>query len=123
MSIAAWIVSGLLAALYLYAGLTKIATPRAKLVENPQMAWTNDFGANAIKGIGAAEVLGAIGLIVPWLTGIAPFLTPVAAVGLAIIQIGALITHTRRGERQPLPINAVLLVLAAFVAVVRFSQL
>ena len=61
--------------------------------------------------------------MVPWLTGIASFLTPVAAVGLAVIQIGAIITHTRRGERQPLPMNVVLVLLAAFVAAVRFPQL
>lgn len=123
MDIVIWVVSGLLAALYLLVGIGKIRTPKDELAADPRMAWTNDFSASAVKGIGTAEVLGAIGLVVPWLTGIAPVLTPIAAVGLAVIQLGAIITHARRGERQPLPVNAILLVLAAFVAVVRFTQL
>lgn len=120
MDVALWIVSGLLAAVFLGAGLTKIAQPKAKLQANPQLAWTEDFSDPAIKGIGAAEVLGAAGLILPELLDVAEVLTPLAAVGLAILMVGAAITHTRRGERQPLPVNAVLFALAVFVAVGRF---
>ena len=123
MNIVAWILSGVLAAVYLLVGIGKIVTPRAKLNEQPRMGWTNDFSASQIKGIGSAEVLGAIGLIVPWLTGIAPFLTPIAAVGLFILQIGAMVTHLRRGEKQVVPGNASLAALALVVAILRFIQL
>ncbi|MGW5721141.1 DoxX family protein [Amycolatopsis sp. NPDC003865] len=121
MNVVLWIVSGVLAALYLGAGGMKLVTPREKLLENPNMGWTADFSAAAIKGIGAVEILGALGLILPWALDIAPVLTPLAATGLAVVQIGAIIVHARRKETKALPMNVVLLVLAAFVAVGRFA--
>jgi hypothetical protein len=120
MNVVLWIVAGLLAALYLAAGGMKLTTPREKLLANPNMGWTEDFSAASLKGIGAVEILGALGLILPQATGIAPVLTPLAAVGLAVVQIGAIIVHGRRKETKALPMNAVLLVLAAFVAIGRF---
>ncbi len=84
------------------------------------MAWTEDFSDRGLKGNGAADVLGAIGVILPWLTGIAPILTPLAAVGLALLQFGAMIEHSRRKEYKILPVNAMLFLLAAFVAFGRF---
>ena len=69
--------------------------------------------------VGLVEILGALGVILPWLTGIAPILTPIASIGLAVVQIGALRVHLVRNERRPLPAN-VLLLLAACVAVGRF---
>ena len=66
---------------------------------------------------------GAIGLVLPWLTGVAPPLTPLAALGLALVQVGAAITHIRRGESATVPINLVLCALAVFMAVARFGQL
>jgi len=121
VNVVLWIAAGLLAVLYLGAGGMKLATPREKLLENPNMGWTADFSAAALKGIGAIEIVGAIGLILPWALDIAPVLTPLAATGLAIIQIGAIIVHGRRKETKALPMNVVLLVLAVFVAVGRFA--
>ncbi|MEV4146687.1 DoxX family protein [Amycolatopsis sp. NPDC049691] len=121
MNVVLWIAAGLLAALYLAAGGMKLATPREKLLENPNMGWVADFSDAAVKGIGAVEVLGAVGLILPWALDIAPVLTPLAATGLAVIQIGAIVVHARRKETKALPMNVVLLVLAAFVAVGRFA--
>jgi hypothetical protein len=74
-----------------------------------------------VKLIGVAEVLAAIGLILPALTGILPILTPLAAVGIAILQLGAIGTHIRRKEYQVLPANFVLLAMALFVAIARFA--
>lgn len=121
MNVVLWIVSGVLAALYLGAGGMKLVTPRQKLLENPNMGWTADFSDAGVKGIGAVEILGALGLVLPWALDIAPVLTPLAATGLAVIQIGAIIVHARRKETKALPMNVVLLVLAAFVAVGRFA--
>lgn len=67
-------------------------------------------------------MLGAVGLILPQVTGIAPFLPPVAALDLAALQVGAMITHVRRKETSVLPVNLVLLVAALFVAVARFAS-
>lgn len=122
MDVAAWIVSAVLAALYLMAGFTKVAKPKQALFAEPRLGWVADFAPGQVKAIGAAEIAGALGLVVPWLTGIAPILTPVAAVGLALLQVGAAIVHGRRGERATVPINVVLCALAVFVAAVRYGQ-
>ncbi|MEV6645671.1 DoxX family protein [Amycolatopsis sp. NPDC051371] len=121
MDLALWIAAGLQAVLYVFAGGMKLATPREKLLENPNMGWTADFSGPAVKAIGGIEILAAIGLVLPWALDIAPVLTPLAATGLAIIQIGAIIVHGRRKETKALPMNVVLLVLAVFVAVGRFA--
>ena len=68
MNIALWVVQGLLALAFLAAGGTKVASPREKLVANPQMAWASDFTGGEIKLIGLAEVVGAVGLVAPWAT-------------------------------------------------------
>jgi uncharacterized membrane protein YphA (DoxX/SURF4 family) len=116
-----WIVAGVLAAFFLAAGLTKLSQSKAKLGENPQMAWSKDFSAGTIKLIGAAEVLGALGLILPGVLDIAPVLVPLAAVGLALIMLGAIITHGRRKEFQQIVINTIVLILALVVAIFRFG--
>lgn len=121
MNIAIWVISGVLAAIYLFAGILKTITPKEKLATN--LPWAEDFSPSTIKLIGVAEALGAIGLILPWLTDVAPILTPLAAVGLVVIQALAIPVHLRRGEQKALPINAVLLLLALVVAVGRFAQL
>ena len=66
-------------------------------------------------------MLGAIGLILPQATGIAPILTPIAALGLVAVQVGAITVHVRRKETKVLPVNIVLLLLALFVAIGRFA--
>jgi uncharacterized membrane protein YphA (DoxX/SURF4 family) len=121
MNVFLWIVAGVLAAFFLAAGLTKLTQSKEKLAANSGMKWTEDFSAGMIKLIGTAEVLGALGLILPGAFGIAPILVPLAACGLAIIMIGAIITHTRRKEYQPVAINVVLLILALIVAIFRFG--
>lgn len=97
MLIALWIVNGLLALAMLGGGFMKLVTPKAALAEKG-MAWTDDFSAGTIKAIAALEVVGALGLILPLLTGILPILTPLAGTGLAIIMIGATVVHLRRKE-------------------------
>ena len=124
MNVVAWILSGLLAVAFIAAGASKLATPRDKLLKNPRMGWANDFTDTQVKGIAALEVLAGIGIILPWLLDIAPVLTPLAAVGMAVVMIGAIATHGRRGElKEALPVNGALLTLAVIVAIIRFSQL
>jgi uncharacterized membrane protein YphA (DoxX/SURF4 family) len=116
-----WILAGFLAVVFLAAGGAKLAQPKEKLAASPNMAWTEDFSPLMIKVIGFLEVLAAVGLIVPAVLDVVPVVVPVAAVGLALMMIGAAITHFRRGETQPIVINAVLLVLAVVVAWGRFG--
>ena len=118
MNVAIWIVQILLALAFGAAGFMKITQPREKLQTN--MKWVEDFAPNTIKGIGTLEALAAIGLILPFLTGILPILTPLAAVGLILVMVGAIYTHFRRGEASVTVVNLVLLLLAAFVAYGRF---
>ena len=96
MIIALWVVTGLLAALFAMAGAMKVVTPRERVHE--RMAWVEEVTAPQLKTIGALEVLGAIGMILPAATGIAPWLTPVAAFGLAIMMAVAVRLHARRRE-------------------------
>jgi hypothetical protein len=119
MNIALWIAAGLLAVAMLAAGFSKLATPKEKLLA--RMAWVEDVSPGMIKFIGLMEVLGAVGLILPALTGIAPILVPLAATGIAIIMIGAIIVHVRRGETKEIAPSVVLLALALFVAWGRFG--
>ena len=118
MNTAVWIVQILLALAFGATGFMKITQPREKLQTN--MKWVEDFAPNTIKGIGTLELLAAIGLILPFLTGILPVLTPLAAVGLILVMIGAIYTHFCRGETPIAVANFVLLALAAFVVYGRF---
>ncbi len=119
MTIALWIVSGVLTAMYLAAGIMKVSRPKDALKKN--LPWVESYSTGTVKFIGIVEILGAIGLILPWLTGIAAILTPLAASGLAIIQILAIIVHVRRREMNSLTVNIVLLLAALFVAIFRFA--
>jgi uncharacterized membrane protein YphA (DoxX/SURF4 family) len=120
VNVVLWIAAGLLAAAFLAAGLMKLTQPRKKLADSG-MAWVEDFGDGTVKAIGALEVLGAIGLILPAALGILPVLVPMAATGLALIMVGAAITHARRREPPAIVVNLALLALAAFVAWGRFG--
>ncbi len=96
MSVALWIVTALLAAAFLAAGLMKIVTGREQLLE--RMGWVADFTARQVRLIGVAEVVGALGLVLPAVTGVAPVLVPVAAAALVLLMVGAVVTHVRRGD-------------------------
>lgn len=117
MNITLWIVAGLLALAFLGAGAMKVARSKEQLAASG-LGWTEDFSAPMVKAIGALEILGALGLVLPAVTGILPVLVPLAALGLTATMAGAVIVHLRRRETFIPP--AVLLVLAAFVAVGRF---
>jgi hypothetical protein len=91
MGDAALWVSIALAAVYLPAGLLKIAVPKGRLVSNSQFGWAAAVPQSTVKAIGGAEILGALGVIAPRLTGIAPVIGVAAAWGLAAVQIGAIV--------------------------------
>ncbi|MEU6034511.1 DoxX family protein [Actinomadura sp. NPDC047616] len=113
MNVAYWIVAGLLALFYLYAGGKKVVQSREQL--RPMMAWVDGMPMRAVRAIGVIEVLGAIGLILPPLTGIAPWLALAAAIGFVVLQFGAIRVHLSSGDRQ-IALNLTL-VLAAAVTV------
>jgi uncharacterized membrane protein YphA (DoxX/SURF4 family) len=116
---ALWIVAALLAVINAAVGAMKLTQPREKLAQN--MAWAEHFTDAGVRAIGTLEVLGAIGLILPGALDIAPVLVPLAAAGLACMQIGALIANARYGEANRIPLNVILILLAVFVAWGRFG--
>ena len=118
MNIVLWIVAGVLAAMFLLAGVMKVAMPKEKLL--PTMQWSKTWSDPQLRALGMVEVLGAIGLILPWALNIAPVLTPLAAVGCAIVMVGAMLTHIRMKDYKGIGMPLVLLVLALVVAAGRF---
>lgn len=116
MNLALWIVAGVLAAVALFGGLTKLLVPKEKLAAAPAGGWTGDVGAGAVKTLGAVEVLAAVGIAVPAAVDIAPVMVPVTAVCWVLLMAGAMVTHLRRRERAAVAVNAVYLAMAVAVA-------
>ncbi|MFI0240319.1 DoxX family protein [Streptomyces sp. NPDC016845] len=110
MNIAYWILAGLLALFYLYAGALKVIRSRGRL--RPMMAWVDRTPLPALRALGAVEILGAVGLVLPPLTGILPALAVAAAAGLVVLQAGAIAVHLT-GEDRRIALNIGLIVLTA----------
>ena len=119
MNVFLWIVQIALAAAFVLAGVTKATQPKEKL--QPKLPGVEDFSAGTVRLICVAELLGGLGLDLPAVTGIAPVLTPIAATCLAVVMVLASATHVRRKEPSGVAVNAVLFLLAAFVAWGRFG--
>src|SRR5688500_2639166 len=108
-----WAVQVLLAALFLFAGVTKLVLP----IEQMTAQMPNPLPGAFLRFIGVAETLGALGLIVPGLLRIKPGLTPLAAAGLVVIMIGAVVITLQSGMGAVMAlIPLVTGLLAAFVA-------
>src|SRR3954467_3103829 len=106
MNIFLWVLQIVLGAAFIGAGVMKATQPKEKLAGN--MTWVNRRTDGTIKFIGVMEILGGLGLILPWATGIATILPPIAAVGLAIIMLLAIGDHAKAKEWQVVPVNVVL---------------
>jgi uncharacterized membrane protein YphA (DoxX/SURF4 family) len=115
-----WTLQIVLAFVFASAGAVKLIAPRDQLAKKLG-GWVYDFPAPLLKPLGLAELLGAVGLIVPPLVHIAPILTPIAAVGLVVTMVGAVVTHACRGEYPNVVVNLLLAVMAAVVAWGRFG--
>ncbi|RKS06404.1 DoxX-like protein [Nocardiopsis sp. Huas11] len=116
MNLALWIVAGLLAAAYFFGGAGKLIMPKEKIAAfGPSARWVEDWSAGGVKAIGALEVLGGLGLVLPAVFGIAPVLVPLAALGLALVMVGAAITRIRRREFPLMAVDLVYLALNLFV--------
>lgn len=115
MSAVVWIVTGLLAAIFLFSGGAKLGKSRDELHAGG-LTFVEDFNETPIRLIGALEVAGALGLVLPGLTSVAPFLVPLSALGLGIVMVVAMTVHVRRNEYSKLGLNLVLLALSMFVA-------
>ena len=119
MNLALWIVQVLAAIAFLAAGVPKIILPMPAIRQ--RVAWASAVPPWLIRFIGVAEVLGAIGLILPAVTGIAPWLTIAAAVGLIVAMLSAAVFHIRRAELAGMAPAVVLLALALVIAYGRWK--
>ena len=119
MNIVLWVAQGLLAALFLMAGQLKtFQTAKAK----EQLPWAKNRSDGFVRFVGTSELLGALGLILPLVTGILPWLTVLAAIGLTLIQLLAIFTeHLPKKEYNVIPFNIVLVALAVFVVIGRWT--
>jgi uncharacterized membrane protein YphA (DoxX/SURF4 family) len=116
MNIVLWIAQALLALGFLGAGTMHVFR-FDQYTANPRTAWGHAVGRSNLRLIGLLEILGALGVILPAVTGIQPWLTGVAAAGLFLVMAGAIFFHLRR--REPVAFNAVLGAIALFVGVGR----
>jgi uncharacterized membrane protein YphA (DoxX/SURF4 family) len=112
MNYALWIIQWLLALLFLFAGGMKLVLPIEEMTKQMPLPLPGLF----LRFTGVVEVLGAIGLILPWLLRIRPGLTPLAAAGLAIIMIGATVYTLAAGDFTAALISLLVGLLSAFVA-------
>ncbi|MCX5208827.1 DoxX family protein [Kitasatospora sp. NBC_00240] len=114
MQVAYWIVAGLLALFYVYAGGKKLLQDQERL--RPMMGWVDRVPMPLVRLIGGLELLGALGLVLPPLTGTVPGLAVAAAIGLALVQVGGTALHLSRGEVREIGLNITLLLAAVAVA-------
>jgi len=118
MTIALWIAQGFAAFVFLLTGTLKVVTPKDKLAQ--KMHWAADWPPHRIKLLGLAEVAGAIGLVLPSALHVAPILTPIAALCLGALMVGATQTHRRLNENF-VP-SLVLTVICVAIAAAHFTQ-
>ncbi|SDB88641.1 DoxX-like family protein [Sanguibacter gelidistatuariae] len=114
MAVAYWIVVGVLGLFYLYAGGKKVVQSQEQLA--PMMGWVDTVPMPVVRLIGGVEILGTVGLVLPPLTGIAPFLAIWAAVGFVVMQVLAAGLHLSRGEAKNMGLNAFLIIGSAVAA-------
>ncbi|SEO76577.1 MULTISPECIES: DoxX family protein [unclassified Paenibacillus] len=112
MDITLWIIQIILAAGFVYSGWMKTI----RIESSKKMwAWVDDVPKSLVVLIGIAELLGALGLVLPWALNIAPLLTPIAAMALAAVTFLGMLFHIRRSEYRELGVNLFFMVLALIV--------
>jgi uncharacterized membrane protein YphA (DoxX/SURF4 family) len=117
MNTVLWIIQGLIAAMFAMTGFMKLSKSRDEIKARNGMNWAENVSGSQLKLIGLAELLAAIGLIIPQLTGILLWMTPLAAIGLILIMVGAMVLHKQRGDGpKPISLNIMLMLLATYIA-------
>ena len=116
-----WVLQGILAAFFIMPGVGKISGSREKHITDGHIK--PDGNLFPIRILGVLELLGCVGIIAPWLTGIVPVLTPITAVCYCLIMIAGIIIHTIKKEYKMLPMLITVLIIASLVAYYRFAFL
>ena len=113
-----WAVQGVLAAIFTASGLAKISQPKDRLIARGQTG-VAPFPLPVIRVTALCELLGAIGILVPRLVGVAEFLTPAAAGGFAIVMVGAIASHAHLREPRNVALTVAIFIAAVTVTVGR----
>ncbi|WP_127538847.1 DoxX family protein [Paenibacillus illinoisensis] len=116
MNVTLWIVQIILAAGFIYSGWMKTVRIESS---KKTWAWVNNVPKTLVVLIGIAELLGALGLILPWALNIAPVLTPISAIALAAVALLGMLFHIQRKEYREIGVNIFFVVLALIVAMGR----
>jgi uncharacterized membrane protein YphA (DoxX/SURF4 family) len=114
-----WLLQIVLGLAFLALGLLMVTRSRERLLR--VAGWVEDFPEWVVTAIGVLELLGAVGVVLPGVLGVAGVLVPVAALGLVVLLIGAIVTHLLRGEQDDVGMPVALLIAAAVVAAGRLS--
>jgi uncharacterized membrane protein YphA (DoxX/SURF4 family) len=120
MNVVLWIGQGVLAAIFAVSGTLKSTQSKERMLASGQTG-VREFPLPAIRLVAAAELLAVVGLIVPQASGVAPVLTPLAALGLAVVMVGAAVAHTRLQEAPTAAVNVAILLLCVAVAAGRLA--
>lgn len=121
MNMTLWIIAGLLAAAFTVGGISKLAISKEKIAGLPGGEWVEGFSAGAVRALGGIDLLAGAGLILPAALDIVPLLVPLAAVGIVLLMVGAVIVRLRHGASRAVVVDVAYLVLAGFVAWGRFG--
>lgn len=119
MNIALWIVAGVFGVAYVAGGIIKLTMAYEKYAA--KLHWPEDFTPGNVRFMGAVEVLGGIGLVLPALVNVAPILVPIAASGMALYMAGAITERLRRSEYKELLGDLLFLAAMIFIAWGRFA--
>lgn len=111
--IATWVSQGILSLIMLFFGIMKVITPYEESIKHANGGWITDFSPTQITIIGILEILGVIGMNLPFLLRKFKKLVPVAATGLSLTMMGGVITHILRGKSFIIP--TIILAIALFV--------
>jgi uncharacterized membrane protein YphA (DoxX/SURF4 family) len=122
MNVTLWIGQILLAGIFLLSGSLKSTQSLDRMVETGQTA-AKIVPLPFMRLAGVSELFGVLGIILPWATGVARVLTPVAAAGFCVVMILAAGVHTRLREPGTVAVNLTILAVAAFVSIGRFGDL
>lgn len=122
MNIALWIIAGLTAAAYVVGGGAQVLLTKQRYrALGASQHWVDDFSASHLKAIGVTKLVGAVGLVLPGILGVATVLVPLAACGLMLVMAGAATTRFRRSEWGYMVGDIVYLAVFAFLAWGRFD--
>ena len=113
-----WIIQGLLSAFFIMPGIGKVSSSKQKHFEDGHLKSSDSI--MSIRILGILELLGCIGIIVPWLTGIVPLLTPITAVCFCLVMVAGMILHSKKKDYKMLPMLVVVFAFSVLVAYYRF---